>query len=360
MAMPPPFSPPPQDESTSGMAPPGETVLNTEDLKRLRELRAEMLDLQAVLNSVRKGQASTEDYAKYLEGTMKDIAELVEVIQDGDTIRRIKNTWEQMSTTPLLVKPEGEFDAQTQLHYLDLLDEQINRVIFLVGALTIPSRLNDWLAKARPGYYIPFHLVFEDELPNFEDRQRLLNYLAWSPEVIQAGIVDVGSGLIYRYNPNPRARWVSIGLLTSGFILTTGVVIGSVWLPVQGWPLSPGNLSMMIASWAAVLAGILVHVGVGSLKSQRNQGSLPPVLSLGDLPLIIDARLGQFLVKIFMALAGLYALIFTTGTSSLTLLSAFLVGYSLDSFLEVFSASVEQRAAAQVAALKSQVGPPGT
>ena len=43
-------------------------------------------------------------------------------------------------------------------------------------------------------------------------------------------------------------------------------------------------------------------------------------------------------------------------TQRVTALNAFLVGYSLDSFVGIFGASIEQRAAAQAAAVKERLG----
>src|ERR1044072_100949 len=168
-------------------------------LERLRELRAEVQDLQRVLESVRRGESTLKTYSGYVKKTLKDIRELLTSIKDGDAIRHLHNSWEQMSSNPLLLNPEGDFPAQEQLHYLDMLIGQIQRIVFLVGFLTIPTRVKDWRAQARLGYYIPFHLVFDDELPNLEERVKVLNSLAWSPKAIKGGIIEVDNGLLYRY-----------------------------------------------------------------------------------------------------------------------------------------------------------------
>lgn len=350
--------PPPPGEVTAGqqLAQEGLT-LTVAQLDSLRELRAEVQDLGNLLNHVRNGQAILKTYAGYIQKTRTDIDALMEELSGGDTLRHLSNAWEQMSANPLLVDPEQDFAAQDQLHHLSLLEEQIHTVIFLVGLLTIPSRVNHWLQKARPGYYIPFHLVFEDELPLAEDRLRLLNFLTWSPETLKGGIVDTANGLIYRYSENPTARLASIGLAALGLIVSVLLVIGSSRLAVQGWPLQQGHLPMLLAGWGAVLAGVVTHMGVGNVKRSQQQGGLPPILSLGDLPLLIDARVGQILFKLLLALVGFFGLVFASGIQELTAMNAFLVGYSLDSFTGLFVSSVEQRATAQVASLKQQLSP---
>ena len=106
-------------------------------------------------------------------------------------------------------------------------------------------------------------------------------------------------------------------------------------------------------AWAAVLIGMGVHIVVGSAKRSKTQNGLPSVLM--DLILIIDARFGEIVMKLTLGLVGLFGLIFISTSqmpqlgflnslSSLTQvtpLNAFLVGYSLDSIVELFGTSLE-------------------
>ena len=277
-------------------------------------------------------------------------------IDDGDTIRHIRNIWEQMLVCPMMADPEGEYKPQDQLNYLNMLTDQSRKIIYSVGLLTIPARVNDWLANARPGYYIPFHSVFDDELPIPEDRVRVLNYLAWSPKVVKGGLVDIASGLIYRHS---RSVWSILGsflLLILALGLAIGIVIGSSLLPVENWPIQGNDLSALLIGWGAVLIGVIVHSAVGAVKRSQAQGGRPPIISIGDLPLQVNAKIGQIMLKILLTLIGLFGLVLTTGIDDTTTLNAFLVGYSLDSVVEVFGASIEQQATAQVTALKRQLG----
>jgi len=333
-----------------------EWELDAQKLQRLRELRAEIQDLQSVLGHVRRGEATHKTYADYYRRTLSDIDEIMQGIQDGDSIRHLQNLWEQVRACPLLLKPEEDLSAQEQLHHLNTLDAQFRQIIYQVGALTIPARLNEWLANARPGYYIPFHAVFDDELPNWEDRERLLNLLAWSPMVIEGGIVDAANGLIYRHAREPIRIVGSILLLVLAVAVAIGIVIGACYLPVEAWPLQPRHVSTALIGWAAVLVGVLVHGGVGTVKRAQTQGGRPPILAVGDLPRVINAKVGQILLKLLLTLVGFFGLVFATGVENTTPLNTFLIGYSLDSVVELFSASIEQQAARQVTMLKQQLG----
>jgi len=324
---------------------------------KLRELRAEVQDLQSVLVKVRTGDTTIKINAEYINKTRNDAAELVSQIEvGGDTVRHLLNVYEQMLQNPLFANPETEIGAQDQMHALSLLEEQVRKIEFYVGVLTIPSRVNDWLAEARPGYYIPFHAVFEDEVPQAEDRARILSYLVWSPKPIKGGIVDAANGLIYRYSENPLFRLMNILLIVGTIAASTAAVIGACYLRISGWPIQQQNLSAFTTGWIAILIGVLVHVAVGSVKRTQSQGKLPSIASLGDLPLILDARSGQIILKILLAIIGLFGLAFTSGLDNVTPLNAFLVGYSLDSVVEIFSSGIEQRATAQASALKKHLG----
>jgi hypothetical protein len=323
---------------------------------QLRELRAEAQDFQAFLNNVRKGQVTLALFAEYVDRTKQDISELTSQIIDGDSIRHIHNLWEQMLSNPVLSNPKSKFDAQAQLHYLDLLDEQIQKLVFLIGFLTIPERVNHWLKLARPGYYIPFHTVFEDELPSFEERQRILNYMAWSPETVCGGLVDAANGLIYRYSEKPLNRWLSLLWVMLGLAASVGIVIGIASLRIENWPITTANLPTLLVSWLAVLGGVIVHIAIGNIKRSQAQGGLPPILAVGNILLMTDARVGHILLKLFLALVGFLGLVFASGITNVSALNSFLVGYTLDSFVELFGASLEQQANTQLTLLKQQLG----
>jgi len=340
--------------------PPIETAKSQaeEDQRnKLRELRAEMQDLEDVFAKVRTGDTTIKLNAEYINKTRKDAAELVSQIEaNGDTVRHLLNVYEQMLQNPLYANPDTEIDAQAQMHALNLLGEQVRKIEYYVGVMTIPARVNDWLAEARPGYYIPFHAVFEDEVPEVEDRARILSYLVWSPKPIKGGIVDAANGLIYRYNEDPVRRLLNILLILGTLIVSTAAVLGACYLNISGWPFQTAHLPTFTAGWIAILVGVVVHIAVGSVKRTQSQGRLPSIASLGDLPLIVDARSGQIIMKILLALIGLFGLAFASGIDNVTPLNAFLIGYSLDSVVEIFSSGIEQRASVQASALKKQLG----
>lgn len=342
------------------IAPPGDNgegePLPKNQLDLLRLLRAEVQTLQAFLANVRAGKVTVKAYADYIKRTKDDVNAIVGAIRGGDSVRRIRNNWEQMEVNPIIAAPESDLDAQEQLHYLDVLDAQINTIRFLVGTLTIPERVNDWLAKARPGYYIPFHLVFEDEIPVAEDRVRVLELLAYSPETLENGVVDAANGLIFYHSQNKGRQRLAFLAIFLAFLAATALVAAAAFVPAAWLPIKPVPLPTLLVGWFAVVIGVVVHIAVAAAKRRQQREGRPPIVAVGDLPMIVEAKMGQILMKLVWALIGFLGLVLATGGEGVAVVNSFLVGYSLDSVLELVGTSLEQQADAQVTSLKQQLG----
>ena len=231
-----------------------------------------------------------------------------------------------------------------------MFDRRIQDFLKEIGRLTIPITLNDLLAKERPGYYIPFHIVFADEIPNVEDRSNLLRDLSFAPKIITDGVIDATNGLVYRCAKRRYWHWLSI----VGMLLLYGLVTFTIYQACQLKILGLGseNLTTLLTGWGAIVGGIVAHLGIGSVKRMQAQGNLPMVIAIGDIPRIVNAKFGPITRKWLIAVIAFMAIFATAGMDKVTPFYAFLVGYSLDSFIEVFGANIEQQAAAKVAALK--------
>lgn len=347
-------------EGSSRPVPDPIVLVNDPDLlNRIRELRAEVQDLQSILDSVRKGEAALDVYAPYISQTKDDIDVLMRDIRGGlnaDAIRRIHNSWEKMRISPLLLDPTAKYDAKTQLNHLNMLDKQARELIFDAGLLTIPSRLQDWLDNSRPGLYIPFHAVFEDEMPSADDRTRLLNYIGWAPQSLQGGLIDVANGLVYRYAPSARDRWFSVlGVVSLTLVVTLGV-LATCYVNVKEWPFRPEHVSIFVFSWVATLFGIAVHALVGNAKQAQSPGGSPPVIAPSEFLAHINVNYGKLLKLVGVALIVFFITVFAVGVSAGTPLATFFAGYSLDSVLGLGTASLDKQASAQAASLKGKLG----
>jgi ribosome assembly protein YihI (activator of Der GTPase) len=331
----------------------------------LRELRTEVQDLRDLLTRIKEGKTSTKDNADYFKKTYSDIQELIKELtginQDrrSDTCRRIFNSWEKMQANASLQHPEQDRETQDKLHDIAILDEEAGKIILYVGHITIPPRLNRWIGASRAGHYLPFHLLFEDELPTAADRAKVLNAIAWAPDVIKSALVYPSSGLIYCYEQDFIKRLWSLIQVTLIFVLMTVCIwelcfIGQTF-NISGWFLEPKYAPVLTIGWLALLVGVVIHTGVESVKHSQSSG-LPQVIAINDWLKHISARKGDIILKLLVALFGLFALVVTADISKFTIASAFLVGYSLDSFVGLFGTSIEQKAAAQATVLKEKLG----
>jgi hypothetical protein len=335
---------------------------NKLELDVLRQLRTEVQDLQGVLKEVRDGRATVADYAKYIETNRTEVGELVgkiaafqssEVIP-GDNVRHLENLWQVVGDSPIIATPGANLSAPEQVRAFALCDETCDQLIGLLGHLTIPARLNDWLTDAWSGYLLSFHDLFSDELPHREQRQEVLQLLASVPGIVEGGLVDPASGLIYPYHPGKRQRvGVCVGLLVAYLVATTGIgLIG--WLaPISSAGTTFGAWHLLLR-WILVILGLVTHYGVNRSKGGNpGLGSIP----LGHPTCAIDARSGTILLKGLLMLIGFFGLLLLAPNGGGGQLDFFLVGYSLDSFVGIISSSLDQRAVARGAELTKALKP---
>jgi hypothetical protein len=289
------------------------TAFNASELTaELRQLRAEAQGLAELLLMIGERKTSVVEQSVYLKQTAtdlaKDLAKLKLAAKTNDNIQRVVDILEQMGTSPLLVAPEKELSADEQGKQLALMAEYIRKFEFWVGICTIPEQVNKWLAQQRPGYYLPFHEVFGDEIPNANDRQKMLNFLTWSPNLIEGGVVDLGSGLIYRHDDTPEKQKATYQLLAKGIgiALLVVLVISLLHTPLMyptGMPIGQPwwtMLSKSIITWLAVIVGMVVHIAVDVAKGRENS-KLPTIFAIGDAALILNARSGELLWKLLLS-----------------------------------------------------------
>lgn len=355
--------------------------LTSRDLDKLRSIRADVQALQAIVQKVRRGDARRRDYGDYITKTVHSIkADLdtceTDVAQRAggrrDDIHHLKALWDQVDSRldvldleagrageggdPQQPAPRGTAgagDPDTIIQAMAFLDDQCRQFILEIGLITIPRRLQDWVALERPGHTIPFHTVFADEIPTEEDRVKVLEVLALEPPA--GALIEPDTGLVYRYSRDVRVRARNIALLLGAFLAATGIVVAAYYLliPNPSGSYTWTGAASLLLMWAALLVGVAVHVGVAANKRAQLSAGRRPVRAIGDLPLLLDARGGEYMLKLLLALVGLFGLIFLAGgEANANVGTAFLVGYSLDSFVELFTTQVEQRSASLLGGLK--------
>ncbi len=354
-----------------------------ERLAKLRFLRQQVQDLQKLLTHVRGGDAQLQQFAGSIGLCRTTIGALIQELipevhsHDADhdeVMGHIKTVWDRMSENPVFQQPDSATDSKALDRSFNFFDEDCHEIIYSVGWWTIPDRLTDWLSQERPGYYVPFHAVFEDEMPLEADRVKVLNYLAWSPKGVLRGLVDAEHGLVYRYS---RSVWHQLGAFAA--VIATPVVIAAIivylsdpskdislgWFhvprfSVPNWPLSKGDhaamAAMLVAGWFAVLAGVVAHAFVETAKRLQETSTLPSVVAPSELLHWISAFWGRITMRIMQALIPFFAVAFTQDLGKVTYLEFFLAGYALDSVIGLVGASLDKRSGAAVTNMKRQLG----
>ncbi len=365
-------------------------------LNNLRLLRTEVMDLIMVIQYIRNGQLSFDEATSSLKKSYCDIDNCIKILYKNDSgnkhqqynrkerdfDRKIKDLWKCIENNPLFSRfrdehcrnldasnnnqsknddgTNGQSDNVVLLRRLGLIEDLARKMALEIGYRTIPQRVNDWLEHQRPGCVLPFDLVFEDELVEESDRKKVLQFLSWKPADINHGLVDVASGLIYRYPDT--GFWVLVRNFLILGALAAFTLLFIYWRGIDGWlglGTSAGSYDSEISAvivWFGVLSGIVVHKLIGNAKD--NQGTLTaPFRPVGEWPLYLSARTSQILFGISVAVITTFALIFLADELEPPSIEiAFLAGYSMDSFAGLFASGLERASKTQSQRLGQLLG----
>lgn len=271
----------------------------------------------------------------------------------GDEIAIIENLWERVSLNWPSPKEEDEAEV---LQRITKVDQDLGDLIFHAGYLTIPPRVNQHLRQLRIGQYLDFHSTFEDELPKLEDRVKILRLIHSHPLVIE-GVADVENGLIYRASQHHWRRLMSYLLMLGTFLAGALVVflftyIGT-WLNLQDWPVGPARFTELFVGYLFITLGGIAHIGIDALKQARaSKGQT--FVALGDLLLWVHIKELSIIAGIVSLLIGILAL---AGLfQKIEWQMVFFVGYSIDSFVDLFLQRFTKTAAISTEVLMGKLG----
>jgi hypothetical protein len=210
----------------------------------LLELRVELQDLQRSVVELRRVvenplatpaalEAAIDHAASIFDVDRAQVEQLLghvraildatpgEYARIGDEVAFVANAFDRVA----MEWPRGRVDAASLAPTIVALNEFLDESICHIALVTTPKRLNDHLRHLPIGQPLDFAAAFGDELPNPEQRRRVLEYLATHPIGIE-GLVDVEKGKIYR---KASSRWVRIAtLLVPPAVLLAGV--GLAWI----------------------------------------------------------------------------------------------------------------------------------
>lgn len=247
----------------------------------------------------------------------------------GDEITEIENHWERICNS----WPSTDLTIIEILARVARVESHMGELEYHCGLVTIPRRVDKHLETVRTGQTLDFHDAFKDELPKLEDRVKLLRYLCAHPASV-TGIVDVAKGLIYRASPRAWRRRLSF--LIIALTLLAGVVV--LWF--YQWVVS-GNPpafqavlgGKLLKGYLFIALGSLAHILIDSIKQARAQGD-SSFRAIDDWVLWVHVREVPIMASIVSLWIGIIGLAWFQPEFTPT--TAFFVGYSIDSFVDLF------------------------
>ncbi|MCA9656882.1 MAG: hypothetical protein KC486_00925 [Myxococcales bacterium] len=266
----------------------------------------------------------------------------------ADQVIHIENAWERVEFHLDRLRAaveEGKAGDAVVLTASMEIDRQCERMILLIGFLTIPGRVNEHLRQLRIGQALDFHRDFVDELPDPGERVQLLTTMRSHPAEIE-GVVDVERGLIYRTAPTRGRQMFSVVLQLMTWLGLGGGLWGIAHTGV--WP-ELGEPAILVERYLFVTLGSILHLALGTLK-QRRAGKAGEIHALDDLLLFVHVREVAIAWTIFAVSVGTVGLCFLNPDASPE--SALIVGFSLDSFIDLFLMRFETKATGVSAAVK--------
>ncbi|MEP7009841.1 MAG: hypothetical protein ABJC13_05925 [Acidobacteriota bacterium] len=339
---------------------------------RIRDLRAEIQNIQriavevkakseqaepsnrdqAVKAAIQRNEKIFRDNRGQIESRLREVRSMLDKyvkIYDlyGDPVANIENAWQRAT----LSWPTSGDDTEQALQNFTAITQELKSVVLWCGMLTIPNRVRQHLSQLRIGGALDFHASFADELPEIEDRLFILRYIHSHPAVVK-GVVSLSDGLIFKAAETSLRRTLSLWLILSAALFGFVAVWASCWFGMIICT-SEKSLSSLMQGYALVLVGAVAHVLVDFLKMDR--ASKANTSGLQDWVLQIHVQEISFLKVAISLWIGFLLLAYSTD-KPIDWKTAFLLGYGIDSFLDLFLQRFASKVASGTTTLQRDLG----
>lgn len=254
----------------------------------------------------------------------------------GDRVARMLNSW---LLADLAWKHAAAVGRATNSSADDIVRaagkvrEPIQHAIDEAILLTIPWRVRDALDAMRVGQTMDFEAAFRDVLTP-EQITRVIKYLRDAPLNLENGIV-LPDGKVRRVAQTAYRRRLSFLVLTIP-LFALGALMLAMNLVV---PTEPAKQRELATAMILVFAGAAAHLVVDGLKQWRStkEADMP---FLSDWGLWVHANESKLLVGMVTILVGFAGLAYFTDAlaagTKIDSLTAFVTGYSVDTFVDLF------------------------
>lgn len=291
----------------------------------------------------------------------------------SDEVTRLANQWERFLN---LWRLYGTGGKELQGHYDDF-EALICDMVLLINKLTIPDRVREHLQTLYPGQELDFMDNFGNELCTKDHAGPILEWIAAHPECIN-GVVDTANGRIYKVDERKSRQLMSI--LVAVAICAVGVLVALAlpWvLATAQYPLSISVPNMTIANQSVrsidfatadpvglagvpfflatcflmVVSGGLAHLLVGGVKQARS--GTGTVLAVEGWIRWFHIREIKNWAATLTLIIGFLGMVFVLKTADFA--TAFLVGYSIDSVVDLFLARFDVAVTAKTEEIKEKI-----
>ncbi|HEY7983606.1 MAG TPA: hypothetical protein VID73_05525 [Ktedonobacterales bacterium] len=293
---------------------------------------------QALALAVREHSTAFDEGASKLNPMLDDAWALVNrdaqlASMWSGTISHIDAAWR--SVAKLWPRDDATHaDVDEILGRAPQLEELLHSIVFQCALVTIPAHVNQLTARFRVGHALNFNTYFEEEVPNPDDRTRVLHLLSGARDI--NGVVDAEREVIYCASASPWRRAASYLFILLTVLAGVGILIlftnTGRWFHVERWISTPGDLAPLLKAYAFVLLGGVVHIAVDGLKkAQERKGGW--VGSAANWTLWVHVREQWIISDVLWLWLGVAGLVLLKTTDWET---AFFIGYSIDSFSDLF------------------------
>jgi hypothetical protein len=302
----------------------------------------------------------------------------------SDEVTRLENQWQRfVKIWDRLGKSKKYDETVVFLGRIDDLDKLLCRMIYRINILTVPGRINDHFRTLWPGQELDFSKNFGDELCKKDDAPPVLTYIKNHPKCIY-GVVNEEKGVIYKVDPSAWRRFGSIAVIGIIWFFTFLLIyLLPVVLSATRYPFSIAVPNMTIANisvtsldfasstpvdtkitglflcvcYAFVIIGGLAHVLIEGLKQAKSAptGSRLAVEGWIQWFHINEQQNWAAALSLFIGFIFMIVVLKTADYAT-----AFFIGYSIDSIVDLFITRLDIAATAKTDEIKKIISPEST
>ena len=350
------MAPPPMDHRSEA-----DPAARADIRARVADLRREIENLRASLDNIEAAAAKGAEQlatslvveAKVLDRENGPFESSIEKLRaelgehplsarsiDG-AITSIQNNWERALDHWPRVDATGKAPrAEDVLAATATARLWLKAANFEAAMTTVPADLASWVKVQRLLEPLDFHATFARDLPDKDDRDKMLRYLASAPDAYRDAYIDVDTGRIYRTSARlpdvARSYLLFVAIIVIGGLIVAGLSSFKIAglgddIPVPAGAVAPDPMITWLWAYAAIVVGAVAHMLIDIFKARDNEKVFNNMGVSG--PLLWGHAKEWDIVK---ALAPLWIgpiVMKTLGDD--TVLTGLFIGYSFDSILDL-------------------------